>query len=384
MIQETEVIIIGAGPAGIATSACLNLLSLPNIVLERESCTASLWKNKSYDRLKLHLAKQHCQLPHMPFPSRFPTFVSKSLFINYLDTYVFRFGVSPLLGRSVESASREDGENCWRVVARNAGSGETEVFEGRFLVVATGENSEGFVPEVVGLEDFGGEVVHSSEYGNGKRYEGKDVLVVGCGNSGMEIAYDLVNCGARAAISVRSPVHVLSKEMVQLGMCMLKLLPCNVVDKMVESLAKLKYGDFSHYGLQTPSKGPFYLKMTTGRSPVIDVGTMRKIRTGQIQVLPSITSIKGDFIDFANGKTNRFQAIVFATGYKSTVRKWLKDDGELFNEDGMPKKRRPDHWKGENGLYCVGFARAGLLGISSDAQNIANDICLILSQQKNR
>lgn len=206
MIQETEVIIIGAGPAGIATSACLNLLSQPNIVLERESCTASLWKNKSYDRLNLHLAKQYCQLPHMPFPSHFPTFVSKSLFINYLDTYVSRFGVNPMLGRSVELASREDGEKCWRVVARNAGSGETEVFEGRFLVVATGENSEGFVPDVVGLEDFGGEVVHSSEYGNGKRYEGKDVLVVGCGNSGMEIAYDLVNCGARAAISVRSPV----------------------------------------------------------------------------------------------------------------------------------------------------------------------------------
>lgn len=77
--------------------------------------------------------------------------------------------------------------------------------------------------------------------------------------------------------------------MVQLGMCMLKLLPCDVVDKMVQSLAKLKYGDFSHYGLQTPSKGPFYLKRTTGRSPVIDVGTMHKIKTRDIQVLYILT-----------------------------------------------------------------------------------------------
>ncbi|KAH7846115.1 hypothetical protein Vadar_010138 [Vaccinium darrowii] len=383
MSQETVAIIIGAGPAGIATSACLNLLSIPNIVLEREDCIASLWKKKSYDRLKLHLAKQYCQLPHLSFPSHFPTFVPKNMFVQYLDSYVSRFNVNPLYNRSVESASREDGEK-WRVAARNAGSSEMEVFEGKFLVVATGENSDGFVPKVLGLEGFGGEVVHSSEYDNGKRYSGKDVLVVGCGNSGIEIAYDLVNYGARVAISIRSPVNILTKEMVQFGMSLLKFLPCNVVDKMFQTLIKFKYGDLSHYGLQTPSEGPFYLKATTGQSPVIDVGTMEKIKTGDIQVFQSITSIKGDIIEFTSGQTSRFQAIVFATGYKSTVRKWLKDDGGLFNEDGMPKKRAPNHWKGENGMYCVGFARKGLIGIANDAQKVANDIRLILRQQEGR
>ncbi|KAH7846007.1 hypothetical protein Vadar_008551 [Vaccinium darrowii] len=293
----------GVGPAGIAIAACLNLLSIPNIVLEREDCIASLWKKNSYDRLKLHLAKKYCTLPHMPFPSHFPTFVSKYMFIQYLDNYVAQFNVNPLFSRSVESASHDGGEK-WKVEARNAGSGEMEVFEGRFLVAATGENCEGFVPKVLGLEGYGGEVLHSSEYDNGHTYSGKDVLVVGCGNSGMEIAYDLCNCGARAAISIRSPVF------------------------------------------------------------------------------PSIMSIDGDNIEFANGKTSKFHAIVFATGYKSNVRKWLKDDGALFNEDGMQEKRSPYHWKGENGLYCVGFARAGLFGISNDAQNIAKDISLILANKR--
>ena len=207
MAQETVVVIVGAGPAGIATSACLNRLSVPNVVLEREDCCASLWKNRSYDRLKLHLAKQYCQLPNMPFPDDVPTFVPKSGFIRYLDNYVSRFKVNPLYGRSVRSAVYEGGR--WLVEAI---SGETsvEMFVGRFLVVATGENSERFVPKVLGLEGFGGGVLHSCEYVNGERFRDKDVLVVGSGNSGMEIAFDLSNYGVRTAISIRSPVYSLS------------------------------------------------------------------------------------------------------------------------------------------------------------------------------
>lgn len=61
----------------------------------------------------------------------------------------------------------------------------------------------------------------------------------------------------------------------------------------------------------------------------------------------------------------------------------IEQDGEgLFNEDGMPKRSFPDHWKGENGLYCAGFSCRGLLGISEDAQNIANDIKMVLSENK--
>uniref|UniRef100_A0A5B6YT43 indole-3-pyruvate monooxygenase n=1 Tax=Davidia involucrata TaxID=16924 RepID=A0A5B6YT43_DAVIN len=184
--------------------------------------------------------------------------------------------------------------------------------------------------------------------------------------------------------SLLRQVHVVTKELVQLGMFLLKLLvPCKMVDYIILMLSKLIHGDLSCYGLPRPVKGPFYLKGTTGQSPVIDVGTIDKIKTGDIQVLPSIRNINGDSVEFANGKVNQFDAIVFATGYKSSVQKWLKDGASLFNEDGMPKRRVPDHWKGENGLYCAGFSRAGLVGISNDAQNIAKDISIILGQYMN-
>jgi len=76
--EEVVVAIVGVGPSGLAAVACLNCLGIANIVLEREDCSASLWRNRSYDRLKLHLAKQFCELPHMPFPSNSPTFVPRA------------------------------------------------------------------------------------------------------------------------------------------------------------------------------------------------------------------------------------------------------------------------------------------------------------------
>lgn len=196
------VLIIGAGPAGLATSACLKRLNIPNIVVEREDCSASLWKRRSYDRLKLHLAKQFCQLPHMPFPSNTPTFVSKVGFINYLDEYATRFNINPRHNRNVKSASFKNGR--WIVEVEKAASVEREVYSAKYVVSATGENGEGVIPGIV--ESFEGEYLHSSEYKNGEKFAGKDVLVVGCGNSGMEIAYDLSKSNAKVSIVVRSPV----------------------------------------------------------------------------------------------------------------------------------------------------------------------------------
>ncbi|WCJ43449.1 Flavin-containing monooxygenase family protein [Euphorbia peplus] len=377
--MENKVVIVGAGPAGIATAACLNLMSIPNIVLEREDCYASLWKNRAYDRLHLHLGKQFCQLPHMPFPPQAPTFVPRLDFINYLDAYVSKFNIKISYNRHVQCAVFDEKLGTWCIRVKNISELDNvveEVYVAKNLVVATGENSQGLIPEVCGLDKFGGEVMHSNAYTNGKRFHGKDVLVVGCGNSGMEIAYDLANWGANTSIVARGPVHILSRDMVYFGMQLLSFTPCNIVDSIVVMLSKMRYGNLSSYGIEKPTSGPFYLKAKTGRSPTIDVGAVDKIKKGEIKVFPCITSINEKTVHFQNEKKSQFDAIIFATGYKSTVRNWLKGGEDLFNENGMPKGDFPHHWKGQNGLYCAGFASRGLHGISIDAQNIAKDISL--------
>ncbi|XP_024313980.1 probable indole-3-pyruvate monooxygenase YUCCA10 [Brachypodium distachyon] len=266
-MEEVVVFIVGAGPAGLATAACLNQFSIPYVIVECENCSASLWRNRAYDRLKLHLAKEFCSI-----------------------------------------------------------------------------------------------------------YSGRNVLVVGSGNSGMEIAYDLATHGANSSLVIRSPIHVMTKELIRLGMRLLRHLPPKLVDHLLVMMADFVFGDLSKHGITRPKKGPLVLKSETGQSAVIDVGTVGLIKKGTIKVQGGVTKIKGKTIEFQGGNEASFDAIVFATGYKSTANMWLKNGESMLNNDGLPNKEFPNHWKGENGLYCAGLARRGLAGIAIDAKNIANDI----------
>ncbi|XP_047309322.1 probable indole-3-pyruvate monooxygenase YUCCA10 [Impatiens glandulifera] len=323
--NQYKVIIVGAGPSGLAMAACLNFLSIPNVILEREDCFAPLWQKKTYDRLKLHLAKPFCELPHMPFPKSYPTFVPKNQFVQYLDDYVNHFGITPRYNRFVELANYVEETKKWNINARNINSEEVEEYSCDFLVVASGETSDSFIPNVEGLETFTGEVIHTTQYKYGGRFEGKNVLVVGSGNSGMEIALDLSNYGAKTSIAIRSETHLLSRTIVNLGLYLMKYISVYWVDSIMTMLSKLKYGrDLTKYGIKRPQEGPFFLKVKYGKYPVIDVGTVEKIKSGEIQVLPRMVDIKADEVSFNNGKSYSFDVIVFATGFKRSTNKWLK------------------------------------------------------------
>lgn len=205
-------VIVGAGPSGLAVAACLKEKGLPSLILERSDCIASLWQHKTYDRLRLHLPKHFCELPLMPFPASFPTYPTKQQFLAYLDTYAKRFRVSPVFNSAVERAEYDHGVGLWRVravgVGKDSGKTTTE-YLCRWLVVATGENAEAVVPDIEGIDEFRGTVVHTSEYRSGDVFAGKKVLVVGCGNSGMEVCLDLCNFHANPTIVVREAVRLI-------------------------------------------------------------------------------------------------------------------------------------------------------------------------------
>ncbi|XP_037424830.1 probable indole-3-pyruvate monooxygenase YUCCA10 [Triticum dicoccoides] len=373
-MENVVVLIVGAGPAGLATAACLSQFSIPYVIVERESCSASLWRNRAYDCLKLHLAKEFCELPHMSYPLDAPTYIPKTMFVKYLDDYVEHFNIQPKYLTSVESSTFDNEEKCWSIVAHDMEKSTIVRFTTKFLVVASGENSAENIPMIPGLQSFPGDVIHSSSYKSGKSYFGMNVLVVGSGNSGMEIAYDLLAHGANTSIIIRSPIHVMTKELIRLGMTLARRLPLNLVDTLLVMAANLIFGDLSRYGIRRPKMGPMILKSETGRSAVIDVGTVGLIKKGIIKVQGSISKIMGDIVEFQCSKKISFDAIVFATGYKSTANIWLKNGENMLNGNGLPIKEYLNHWKGENGLYCAGLGRRGLAGIAADAKNIASDI----------
>ncbi|KAK9206432.1 hypothetical protein WN943_016708 [Citrus x changshan-huyou] len=387
-------VIVGAGPSGLATAACLRDQGVPFVMLERAECIASLWQKRTYDRLNLHLPKQFCQLPKLPFPEDFPEYPTKRQFIQYLESYAEKFEINPRFNECVQSARYDETSGLWRVkTASSAGSTKTEFeYICRWLVVATGENAERVMPDIEGLADFGGEVIHACDYKSGEKYKGKKVLVVGCGNSGMELSLDLSNHNASPSMVVRSSVHVLPREILgkstfELATLMMKWLPLWLVDKILLILAWFIVGNTESYGLKRPSMGPLALKNTMGKTPVLDIGALKKIRSGHINVVPGIKRISCGQAELINGEKLDIDAIVLATGYRSNVPSWLQES-EFFSENGFPKAPFPHGWKGNAGLYAVGFTRRGLSGASSDAMRIAQDIGKVwkeeTKQQKKR
>ncbi|CAD5329746.1 unnamed protein product [Arabidopsis thaliana] len=367
-------IIIGAGPSGLATSACLSSRGVPSLILERSDSIASLWKSKTYDRLRLHLPKHFCQLPLLDFPEYYPKYPSKNEFLAYLESYASHFRIAPRFNKNVQNAAYDSSSGFWRVKTHD----NTEYLS-KWLIVATGENADPYFPEIPGRKKFsGGKIVHASEYKSGEEFRRQKVLVVGCGNSGMEISLDLVRHNASPHLVVRNTVHVLPREILGLstfgvGMTLLKCLPLRLVDKFLLLMANLSFGNTDRLGLRRPKTGPLELKNVTGKSPVLDVGAMSLIRSGMIQIMEGVKEITKKGAKFMDGQEKDFDSIIFATGYKSNVPTWLQG-GDFFTDDGMPKTPFPNGWRGGKGLYTVGFTRRGLLGTASDAVKIAGEI----------
>ncbi|KAK8581748.1 hypothetical protein V6N12_071957 [Hibiscus sabdariffa] len=343
-------VIIGAGPSGLAVAACLREKGIPSLILEKANCIASMWKLKTYDRLRLHLPKQFCELPFMPFPAYFPTYPTKNQFMAYLESYKNRFGLDPVFNKTVVSAEFDDQCGYWRIKTLGLKQEETE-YVSQWLVVATGENADEVVPQIEGMDDFGGPIMHTSSYKSGRLFRGKDVLVVHV-----------------------LPQEMLGKSTFGLSMWLLKWFPVSLVDRFLLLASRFILGDTGKLGIRRPKLGPLELKSRCGKTPVLDVGTLAKIKNGDIKVYPGIKRITRRAVEFVDGRKEDFDAIILATGFKSNVPQWLKE-GDLFSEeDRMPREAFPRGWKGERGLYAVGFTKRGLLGASFDAKMIAEDI----------
>ncbi|KAE8802369.1 hypothetical protein D1007_21921 [Hordeum vulgare] len=374
-------IIVGAGPSGLAVAATLREHGVPFVMFEREDCVGSLWQKSTYNSLKLNRPKQFCNLPRMPLPDHFPEFLTRAHFIDYMEDYAATFNIQPEFNSTVVSAHFDEISGLWKIRPRvkHGASPVSVEFEyiARWLVVASGTNAEPVVPDIPGLSSFCGEVIHSSGYRTSEFYIGKRVLVVGCGQSGMEVSVDLCNGGAVPFMVVR---NVLGIATLYLTVLLARWLPLWLVDKITALLAWLVLGDLARLGVRTPAVGSLTLKKTDDRGRSWRATTSR-VRSGEITVVPNVTRFTKSGAELSDGGVvDNLDAVILATGYRSNVAQWIQG-ANLFGEDGCPKTLFPNGWKGHSGLYSVGFSRRGLLGSSADAVCVAKDLAQIWKEE---
>jgi cation diffusion facilitator CzcD-associated flavoprotein CzcO len=366
-----ENLIIGAGPSGLSIAGRLSKSGIPFEIIEKTDTIGIAWRNH-YDRLHLHTDKKYSELPHFSFPKDYPTFVSKNQYISYLDEYVSHFNINPIFNQKVVSV-RKNG-NYWVVQTKD------KTYEAKNVIIATGYNRVAKMPVYKGQQDFKGEILHSEKYKNGRPYKDKNVLVVGYGNSGAEIALDLYEHGAKPFLSIRNPVNIVKREFAGRSTQSLAIFFIRFGNTFYDFIARqfkrLLLKAAKGTGIPISHLAPSEQLRTQGKVAVIDVGTLAQIKAGNIKVLPDIKELTANEVVFINGEKLPIDAIILATGYHARLEEFIEDVTPLLNERGYPKAMWFDE-NSYNGLYFVGF-NLPLTGILRDinlsSEKIVNHI----------
>jgi cation diffusion facilitator CzcD-associated flavoprotein CzcO len=367
-LRNLDAVIVGAGPAGLACAATMRAAGLNVTVFEKADSVGSAWR-RHYDRLHLHTDRGHSGLPGMAMPRSFPLYPSRMQMVEYLESYAARLDVAPVFNMAVTLIRR--GESQWCVDTA------TGTATAPIVVVATGIADTPYRPSWPGAELYQGSVVHSSEYRNPTPYLGKRVLVVGFGNSGGEIALDLANARIVVTLAVRGPVQIIPRDL--LGLPILtwvifyRHLPARLVDFINAPILRLAVGSFQRLGLRRAAKGPRQMVEEDGRVPLIDVGTLAKIRDGSIRISGGVNRLTQDGVVFADATSGTFDAIILATGFRPDLRQLLPGVPDVFDGHGMPRVTgRPTS---APGLYFCGQITSPtgqLREIALEAQRIAD------------
>jgi putative flavoprotein involved in K+ transport len=369
---ETEVLVVGGGPAGLAAGAMLRKRGIGALIVDRAPRVGDSWR-KHYDRLHLHTVRWLSDLPGLPIPRREGKWVSRDGVVRYLETYADHHSLPVHLRTEVRRLDRVDG--AW-----SAQTGDGQILANS-VVVATGYNRRPRIPSWPGTESFAGELLHSSHYRNPQPYAGRDVLVVGTGNSGAEIAVDLVEGGARdVAISVRTPPNILRRDVgglpSQVLGVLMRPLPPRLVDVMSRAARRLTVGDLRPYGLPSPPRGMYTRLKDDDIVPILDVGLIGLLKARRVRVVPAVEGFEGPDVIVGGGKRLRPDAVIAATGFERALEELVGHLGVL-GRHGRPVAHGPVTHPHAPDLYFIGYSNplsGNLRELGIDARRIARAV----------
>ncbi|MBH68334.1 MAG: monooxygenase [Rhodospirillaceae bacterium] len=206
--REPAVLIVGAGQSGLTLAARLGVLGLDTLLIDKHERVGDNWR-KRYHSLVLHNEVYINHMPYMPFPPNWPVFIPKDKIANWFESYAEAMELNVWMNTSLVSGSYDETNGHWQIVVKNS-DGAERVLRPRHVVFSTGVSAIPVRPNLPGLDNFEGEIIHSGEYLDGHKWAGKKAVVLGTGNSGHDVTQDLHSCGVEVNIIQRSSTHIVS------------------------------------------------------------------------------------------------------------------------------------------------------------------------------
>jgi putative flavoprotein involved in K+ transport len=340
MVQHTneDVLVIGAGPAGINSAYALEQAGISYKVIDRADIVGYTWANL-YPSLSLNTSRFYSHMPDKPFPISYGIYASGRQYHEYLLAYVAERDFNIELGVDVYRVAPQG--NRWRVET-SAGD-----FLYKAVISATGIWNNPVMPSIAGMDDFGGTLMHAHDYRDPEQLRDRRVLVVGNGPSGVDISVAAGDVARSAHVAIRNGVILRRRYPLGLprhGWLLLgERLPNDWCKQLLGFVSKVGYGDLDDIGLGEPPAGSGGMTGYRGRE-LIDA-----VRAGKLTPLSAPVAFDAQGATFADGSYQRFDTVVMATGYKPVLHQYLEIDMQFSNEPWQSIS--PCDWMiGPNGL----------------------------------
>jgi len=372
--QQDKVAIIGAGPAGLATARALNNLGIDFDIFEKHSNVGGIWDinnqgSPMYGSAHFISSKTMSGHEGYPMPEEYPDYPSNKQILTYIRDFAGAYDLKSSIqfNSTVKQVSESSGG--WKIEVEHAGA--IQQYHYRWLVCANGTNWFKNQPEIKGQETFNGEIIHSVDYHNSDKMKGKRVLVIGAGNSGIDIACDAAFAADEAYISMRRGYHFLPKhifgEPVDVFGSKSNWLPMWIQQRTFGALLRLINGDLTRLGLQKPDH------KVLSSHPIVNGQLLHYLQHGDIKAKVDIERVQGNIVYFTDGSQADVDLIIQATGYNwripylnDSVFEWQNNRPQTFLK--IFNRKHP-------GLFINGFVET-----NGGAYKLFDEMALLIAK----
>ena len=357
--SHLRVCVIGAGPSGLAAIKNLQEQGVSNITaFEKSDQIGGNWvydeqNNHSsvYETTHIISSKRWSQFEDYPMPSSYPDYPSHRQVLAYFQSYATHFNLAKHIRFNTTVLKvQQTAQKQWQVLFEDAQGSHEEFFD--YVLIANGHHWDPFMPEYPGT--FDGELLHSHQYKKASVFKGKQVLVVGGGNSACDVAVEISRVSPQTYISMRRGYHIFPKfvfgKPTDDAVAKTQWMPSWLRQKFFSLVIRTLQGRYAKYKLLKPDCGPLEIH------PTINSELLYSIRHGKVRPRPGITHFEGKKVYFTNGEQQEFDAVIFATGYKISFPFLDKELVDFSGSTKVPLYRKMMHKDFDN-LYFIGLCQ---------------------------